>query len=64
MQKNNKSLGIGLIVVGVLLLALVAATVVFELANPGFGWKKITLSVVGGVCLVAGVIVSLIKAKK
>jgi len=60
---SKKSFAILLIVVGVLgfVLAIVLGMVGFP--NPGFGYKKLALAVVGAVVAVAGLITLLWKKK-
>ncbi|HMD88924.1 MAG TPA: hypothetical protein VKF38_07155 [Anaerolineaceae bacterium] len=61
---QNKTLGIVLIVVGVLIVAVVFLAAPLHLASAGFGTKKILGLVVGLVVLVAGLVMSLSKGQK
>lgn len=55
---SNKTLGIVLIVVGVLIVIAVFLAAPLHLASAGFGYKKIAGVVVGIVALVAGLFLS------
>lgn len=53
---NNRMIGIGLLVVGVLLFLVAAAADTIGVGGaPGFGWKQITGVVVGIALAAAGI---------
>lgn len=59
---SNKTLGVVLVVVGVLIVLLVLLAAPLHLASAGFGLKKIAGLVVGIVVFVAGLVLSLGKS--
>ena len=58
---SNKTYGILLIVVGVLVLAVVFLAVPLHLSSGGFGLKKIAATVIGVIALAAGLFISMRK---
>jgi hypothetical protein len=58
---SNKTYGILLIVVGVLIVVFVFVAAPLHLAGEGFGLKKIAALVVGVIALAAGLYLSLAK---
>ena len=60
---SNKTYGILLVVVGVLIVLVVVLAVPLHLSAGGFGYKKIAAVVVGAIALAAGLFLSLRKAK-
>ncbi|MGD0879002.1 MAG: hypothetical protein ABSA01_12775 [Anaerolineales bacterium] len=61
---SNKTYGILLIVVGVLIVAVVFLAVPLHLGGAGFGLKKIAGAVVGVIALAAGIILTIGKKTK
>ncbi len=60
---KNKTLGIVLVILGVLMIAFDLAAIPLGLASPGFGWKQIALMFAGAIALGAGLFLSLSKVK-
>ncbi len=60
---SNKTYGILLIVVGVLVVLVVVLAVPLHLSVGGFGYKKIGAVVIGAIALAAGLFLSLRKTK-
>jgi hypothetical protein len=60
---SNKTYGILLVVVGVLIVLVVVLAVPLHLSAGGFGYKKIAAVVIGMIALAAGLFLSLRKAK-
>lgn len=60
---KNKTLGIVLVILGVLMIALDLLAVPLGIASAGYGWKQIALMVAGVVALGAGLFLSLSKSK-
>jgi len=63
-EMSNKTYGILLIVVGVLIIAVVFLAVPLHLGGAGFGLKKIAGVVIGMIALAAGLILTLNKKTK
>ena len=61
---TNKTYGILLIVVGVVIVAVVFLAVPLHLGGAGFGWKKIAGVVVGVIALAAGLVLTFWKKAK
>jgi hypothetical protein len=63
MDMKNKTLGIVLVILGILMIAFDLLAVPLNIASPGFGWKQMSLMTVGVVVLAAGLMLSLSKKK-
>lgn len=61
---KNKTLGIILIVLGVLAVVFDFLAGPLGLSHPGFGWKQISLLVVGILAFAAGLFMTFAKSKK
>ena len=58
---SHRTLGIVLLVAGIVIVTVVFLAVPLHLGNPGFGMKKIAGLVVGRLAFIAGLVVSLRK---
>jgi len=61
---NKKTLALVLVILGVLMIVVDLVAVPLGLASAGFGWKQISLMVVGFLALGAGLFLNFSKAKK
>ncbi|PKO13041.1 MAG: hypothetical protein CVU39_21125 [Chloroflexi bacterium HGW-Chloroflexi-10] len=60
---NKKTIGIILIVLGVLMLAVDLLIEPLNLGGPGFGWKQIVLLIAGFIAIGAGYVLGFLKGK-